>query len=125
MDSSKADTKFNDAGDIYAIYVLNGKFITGLINMISLEDVGYSMLLDGQYNLLLGDEEIYEKYEKQTEDELAKCFDKLRRCGWCHLLFSLKISSVRADGTDKKQRGRDREYRIKAFGMSKKFSKRV
>lgn len=58
------DTKFNDAGDIYAIYVLNGKFITGLINMISLEDVGYSMLLDGQYNLLLGDEEIYEKYEK-------------------------------------------------------------
>lgn len=73
------DAKFNEAGKIYAIYVLNGKFINSLISMISLEDVGHAMLLDEEYNLLLGDEGVYEKYEKHlrvwNEDGTDKSID--------------------------------------------------
>lgn len=58
------DAKFNKTGNIYAIYVLNGVFINNLIDMINLEDVGHSLLLDAQYNLIFGDEKIYEKYEE-------------------------------------------------------------
>lgn len=58
------DTKFNKVGNIYVIYVLDGQVIRELIDMINVEGVGYSLILDGQYQLLLGDEKIYLKYEK-------------------------------------------------------------
>lgn len=66
------DTKFNKAGNIYAIYILNGMIIEALIDMISLEDVGHSLLLGTDENLLLGDEAIYAKYQKYFKDDMPE-----------------------------------------------------
>lgn len=62
------DKKFSKMGDIYAVFVLDGEFICNLMDMISLEDVGQSLLLDDTYNILLGDQQQYEKYEKQLKE---------------------------------------------------------
>ena len=62
------DKRFSKVGDIYAVFVLNGEFICNLMDMISLEDVGQSLLLDDAYNILLGDQQQYEKYEKQLKE---------------------------------------------------------
>jgi len=59
------DKRFTKVGDIYAIFVLDGQFISDLMEMISLEDVGQSMLLDDEYNILLGDAVQYERYKEQ------------------------------------------------------------
>ena len=62
------DKRFMQVGNIYAVFVLDGNYINSLIDMISLEDVGQSLLLDAEYNLLLGDNEIYAKYEMQLKE---------------------------------------------------------
>ncbi len=62
------DVKFNKTGNIYAIYILDGRAIGELIDMINLEDVGHSLLLDADENLLLGDEAVYEKYKKYFDN---------------------------------------------------------
>lgn len=87
------DSKFNKPGNVYAIYVLNGEFINNLIDMINLEDVGHSMLLDGDYALLLGNTDIYEKYEKSLEaKEDARILLKEVEKGKLYLCFAVDDS---------------------------------
>lgn len=62
------DQRFKAEGNIYAIYVLNGEVISNLIDMINLEDVGHSLILDAEYNLLLGNDEIYQRYETKLKE---------------------------------------------------------
>jgi len=87
------DSKFNKPGNVYAIYVLNGEVINNLIDMINLEDVGHSMLLDGDYALLLGNTDIYEKYEKSLEaKEDARILLKEVEKGKLYLCFAVDDS---------------------------------
>lgn len=87
------DSKFNKPGNIYAIYILDGGFINNLIEMINLEDVGHSMLLDGDYTLLLGNKEIYEKHEKSLEtNEDARILLKEVEKGKLYLCFAVDAS---------------------------------